>query len=427
MEGYETCTRITYPFVSVPMRGHNFVKNLRDQAVSLGAIEVPLAVGWNPGFTNELPDWAIRQVDDAGDVFQVGPWRVDVRQKVEGEVKVYSNGPKELERYVHMARCFRTAADTTDVDSSIYARKLAEITEVIPPEFKRRKITGDGCGCHSKFDEFGWGCMMSVIRLPQGGCLLYSPVLDENQNLERVHAVLKEKELLPVKYILAPTPQHHLCLKEYRTAFPDAFFMCGRASGIMQPLYKKRRDLDFDCVLYPIRDASQVREGETAVEWKPATTNPGPLAGRIAEFREELTGVIDVHIVDDNRTGEVTLIHRPSGTLVVSDLLYKSSNAAELKGPGGDKHRFSFPKWFAEGQEELFYKLPSDNSNGLLPAYRTHPMYRKIDLASCKKSIDVILQSCKAREVKRCVTCHTDPIESLETIERTMRLAWNFL
>jgi hypothetical protein len=256
--------------------------------------------------------------------------------------------------------------------------------------------------------------------------LLYSPALDENQSLERVRAVLKEKDLLPVKYILAPTPQHHLCLKEYRNAFPDAFLMCGRASGIMQPLYKKRRDLNFDCVLYPIRDPSKVIDGHT-VEWKPATTNPGPLTPRIAEFREELLRFVDVHIVDDNRTGEVTLIHRPSGTLVVSDLLYKSSNSDELKGPGGDKHRFSYPKWFAEGQEELFYKLASDNSNGLLPAYRTHPMYRKIDLAGCKKSINGILDGCKARQVTKCVTCHTDPIESLEAIERTMQLAWSFL
>ena len=32
------------------------------------------------------------------------------------------------------------------------------------------------------------------------------------------------------------------------------------------------------------------------------------------------------------------------------------------------------------GQEELFYNRPHDNSNGLMPSYRTHPRMRTIDI-----------------------------------------------
>ena len=49
--------------------------------------------------------------------------------------------------------------------------------------------------------------------------------------------------------MIAPSPQHHLALTAYQEAFPEAFFLCGRASGQMQPLTKKRRDLRFDAVI----------------------------------------------------------------------------------------------------------------------------------------------------------------------------------
>ena len=49
--------------------------------------------------------------------------------------------------------------------------------------------------------------------------------------------------------MIAPSPQHHLALTAYQEAFPEAFFLCGKASGQMQPLTKKRRDLRFDAVI----------------------------------------------------------------------------------------------------------------------------------------------------------------------------------
>ena len=103
---------------------------------------------------------------------------------------------------------------------------------------------------------------------------------------------------------------------------------------------------------------------------------------KVSEVSAAISAHFEVFMVDDNRTREVVLLHRKSKTLILSDLLYKASSRDELQGPGGAEHRFTFPKWFAQGQEELFYKRPDDNSQGLLPAYRTHPSYRKIDLVN---------------------------------------------
>merc|ERR1719240_962970 len=201
----------------------------------------------------------------------------------------------------------------------------------------------------------------------------------------------------------------------------------------MAPLHKRRRDLNFDCILHP-----EMVFGEL-IDWKPPTVQcrfkygtDNPQTGsdnetkklKIAEHKKYLEEFLDFFIVEDNRTTEIVLIHKPSGVLVLSDLLYKTSSRNELKGPGGTSHRYTFPKWFAQGQEDLFYKLKSDNSNGLLPAYRTHPSYRKIDVVGCGKAIKRILDGVRSSDVQRCVTCHTDPLCGQQEIIDTIRSAW---
>jgi len=173
------------------------------------------------------------------------------------------------------------------------------------------------------------------------------------------------------------------------------------------------------------------------MEWKPpniecrfkygSSTNDGKKSWTIEEHKKCLQEFLDIVIVEDARTSEIVLIHKPSSVLILSDLLYKSSSRQELKGPGGVRHRYSFPKWFAEGQEELFYKLKSDNSNGLLPAYRTHPSHRKIDLVGCCKAVKRIIEYVATRKVQKCITCHTDPLSGQQEIVDTLSAAWAFL
>merc|ERR1719230_1465386 len=71
-------------------------------------------------------------------------------------------------------------------------------------------------------EAFGWLCNMAVVSLPgpSGGCLLYSPVLGPDSSIGAVTSALAERELLPVRAVVAPSPQHHLCLKDYQDAFP---------------------------------------------------------------------------------------------------------------------------------------------------------------------------------------------------------------
>ena len=124
--------------------------------------------------------------------------------------------------------------------------------------------------------------------------------------------------------------------------------------------------------------------------------------------------IFEVCVIDDNRTGEIVVMHKPTQTLIISDLLYKSK--ATTCGPGGAEHNYSWPKWFAEGQEELFYREYS--SNGclnestylLLPHYRTHPSVRTIDINGTHKAIKKIL----SWDFDRVLACHTDPINGKE-------------
>ena len=46
---------------------------------------------------------------------------------------------------------------------------------------------------------------------------------------------------------------------------------------------------------------------------------------------ELLESACDVAVVEDNRTGEIVLLHRASGTLVMSDLLYKSAECFGIR------------------------------------------------------------------------------------------------
>ena len=52
---------------------------------------------------------------------------------------------------------------------------------------------------------------------------------------------------------------------------------------------------------------------------------------------EEVEKVCKAAVLEDGRTGEIVLLHRPSRILIVSDLLYKSR--ADVVGPGGAEHR----------------------------------------------------------------------------------------
>jgi len=295
--------------------------------------------------------------------------------------------------------------------------------------------------------------------LPGGGCLVYSPVLGPDSKIESVKAALEKMRLLPVRIVVAPTPQHHLSLAEYQRVFPEAFYLCGRASGQMQPLTKKRRDVRWDGNLRPpgrvcdgVSSQSHPESASSAplLDESEIASNPlHPIGGGYAKLVDLWsaltvtpdTSVFDACVLDDNRTGEVVLLHRPSKTLLISDLLYKSCRS--IVGPGGVDHNYSTPEWFAKGQEELFYD-PRCNIEGqasamddgaspgrrsrlepctpLLPAYRTHPKARTVDVYGLRLSLDRVL----AWDFTRCLACHTDPLDGDEA-RILIKQAWGWV
>ena len=321
--GYKAAVEITYPFFSTPLNAFSFLANVKGSVAlarcPIAAADPPPAKRLKAAQTpHQTRAWSFSSI--ATDVFQAGPWFADVRQSAIGEKLVLRSGAHELQRYL----TFAEAAGCLVCDC-MYARKMPAEGEATEP--------------------FGWLCNMVVIRMPEGGCLVYSPVLGEDGGMDSIVAALEHHKLLPVRWVIAPSPQHHLALQPWQTAFPEANYVCGKASGQMPPLTRKRRELRFDGVL------SGGAEG--AVLGAPVCDREGAEpALDSGRHWAEVTAVCDVLVLDDNRTGEIVLRHRPTSTLILSDLLYKST--PDVHGPGGKQNAYTKPEWFATGQEELF-------------------------------------------------------------------------
>lgn len=120
---------------------------------------------------------------------------------------------------------------------------------------------------------------MTVVRLGDGGLLLHSPI---EMTPERRAAV---EALGPVAHLYAPNLFHHLRVGEWAAAFPKA-----RVHG-PPGLVKKRRDLRLHRVI---------------------GAAPEPA----------FAGVLDEVTIDGFRLGESVVVHRPSATAVVADLVH---------------------------------------------------------------------------------------------------------
>ncbi len=134
-------------------------------------------------------------------------------------------------------------------------------------------------GAHVAVAGFHYGTRMTIIRMPDGGSWLHSPVAMSTGLRTAVDA------LGPVRHLVAPNHLHHLALGDWAEAYPDA--------RVHAPpgLRRKRADLTFHADL---------------------TDTPDPA----------WAGVIDQVIVPGNLiTKEVVFFHRPSATVIFTDLL----------------------------------------------------------------------------------------------------------
>jgi hypothetical protein len=130
------------------------------------------------------------------------------------------------------------------------------------------------------------GTRMTVIRLPRGGLLLHSPVEADAATRHAVEA------LGPVRWLACPNRVHHLFAAGWKQAFPAA-----RLLGAPR-LAEKRRDLRFDAVLGDVPEPAW--EGVLDTIW-----------------------VRGMPILE-----EVAFLHRPSRTLLLTDLAFHPTQAS---------------------------------------------------------------------------------------------------
>ena len=124
------------------------------------------------------------------------------------------------------------------------------------------------------------GTRMTVMRLPDGGLVLHSPVAADVATRAAVEAIG------PVRAIACPNQVHHLFASGWKQAFPEARLLA--APG----LPAKRRDLAFDGLL-----------GD----------DPDPAWG---------DALATVHVRGMPLLEEVLFLHRASRTLLVTDLAF---------------------------------------------------------------------------------------------------------
>ncbi len=124
------------------------------------------------------------------------------------------------------------------------------------------------------------GARMTIVRLPDGKLLLHSPI-------SAAPALVREMQALgPVAYLIAPNRLHHLFIGEWKKVCPDALIY------VAPGLDAKRSDLTIAGVL----------TDEPEPGWK---------------------SVIDQVLLDGFPfANEVVFFHRPSATLIASDLAF---------------------------------------------------------------------------------------------------------
>ena len=134
--------------------------------------------------------------------------------------------------------------------------------------------------CPLRFLGLEVGARMTIIRLPNGELLLHSPVAATPDLVREL------KALGQVAYLIAPNLFHHLYVGEWQEIYPEASLY------VAPGLERKRSDLDITGVL----------TDEPEPSWK---------------------GTVDQVLMKGfPLANEVVFFHRPSETLIATDLVF---------------------------------------------------------------------------------------------------------
>lgn len=187
------------------------------------------------------------------------------------------------------------------------------------------------------------GGRMTAVRLPDGGLWLHSPVRFSPEARAAVDA------LGPVRFLVAPNLMHHLHVRDWAAAYPDAKVAAPAA------LRRKRPDLRIDLEL-----------GDTAeAGW---------------------AGVLDQVLVQGMpKVDELLFFHRPSKTLFVTDLAFNVH-------------------WTGSWLTRVYLKL-SGAWQRLAPTMLIRSVIKD------REAVRASLARAQAWDVERVVVCHGDVVE----------------
>jgi Domain of unknown function (DUF4336) len=187
------------------------------------------------------------------------------------------------------------------------------------------------------------GGRMTVIRLPGGGLWIHSPVRLEAAVRAAVEA------LGPVRFLVAPNLMHHLHLKDWAAAFPEARVVA------LPGLRRKQPELRIDVELGDTPDAGY---GEVITQ-------------------QRVRGI--------PRVEEFLFLHRPSRTLLVTDLAF---------------HIRESPSWLTRTYLRL-----CGTYGKLAPTILLKSLVK--DRAALRTSLDAVL----SLDFERVVVCHGEVLE----------------
>ncbi|AOW02154.1 hypothetical protein B0I72DRAFT_133514 [Yarrowia lipolytica] len=151
-----------------------------------------------------------------------------------------------------------------------------------------------------------------------------------------------------VKYLVAPDFEHHMALKGWKEAFPQALII-----GPEELRAKKKKEgLDIDIVLRP-QDGHKLLQGKTLAA---------------IGFPEELVAEFDVMYLPSHQNKEILMYHKPSETLMEADAIFNTPSYEQYKDCSTNPRGFIFPnimnKMGFEGclQRTMLPKIYKDKS-----------------------------------------------------------------
>ncbi|ODQ64349.1 hypothetical protein NADFUDRAFT_8497, partial [Nadsonia fulvescens var. elongata DSM 6958] len=198
--------------------------------------------------------------------------------------------------------------------------------------------------------------------------LIYAPVpwgTECQQVLNEISE--REKRAVNVKYIVAPDVEHYMGVVGWKTQFSDASIIT--VEGVAEKLTKNATE-------------------SIEIDYEFVADKPYP------EFPQELTRIFQWQYVPGHHNKEIALLHKPSKTLIVADLLFNGPAYEQYEESGINPTSGVFSK-------VMKYMYP-DSCLQLMALPKIMP------IAKSHKDIKAIM----GWDFDRAIPCHGDVIET---------------